>query len=263
MKSSNPNFIKLLTAVTFITMIAANALANILPINGVNTGQVSDNYGNLFAPAGLTFAIWGVIYLLLLLFTIYQLDLFKDKYMKTQMIRKIGILFSISSIANTVWIFAWHYDFIAFSLLLMLDILGCLILIKEVLRNTHLSRLEHLLVDIPFSVYFGWITIATIANVTTLLVQIGWNGFGLSEELWTILILVIGMIITSLTLLRNKDLAYGLVPVWAYIGILIKHTSSTGFSNMYPNIITTVVVCLVTLVLANLTVVFRLRKRAQ
>ena len=103
-----------LTLITFILMVVVNALANILPINGIGTGAVSDSYPNLFAPAGITFAIWGVIYLLLAAYTVFQLGLFKkNRSMSDALMNKIGVVFSISSIANTVWIFSWHYGIIA------------------------------------------------------------------------------------------------------------------------------------------------------
>jgi len=126
----NASVIKKLVTVTYLVMIIINALANILPINGVNTGQVSDSYPNLFAPAGITFAIWGLIYFLLAGFTLYQLGFFQDYRvrLKAGLLQKLGLYFSISSIANALWIFSWHYHVISLSMLLMLIILGCLIL---------------------------------------------------------------------------------------------------------------------------------------
>ncbi|WP_225419997.1 tryptophan-rich sensory protein [Methanohalophilus profundi] len=113
--------IKIITTVTFSAMVIANALANALPINGLTTGQISDFYPNPFAPTGWTFAIWGLIYLLLAGYTLYQLGVFQDNEnsVRNGLLSKIGILFSISSIANAAWIFAWHYQIIPLSLLLM------------------------------------------------------------------------------------------------------------------------------------------------
>lgn len=239
--------LKITVAVTYLIMIAVNAMANILPINGIDTGAVSDAYPNLFAPAGLTFSIWGVIYLLLLGYTLYQFGLFQgDKSkVKTELLRKIGIVFSASSVVNAAWIFSWHYRMIGLSVILMLVLLLSLIYINETIKKEKFDQMEKVSIRLPFSVYFGWITVATIANITTLLVDIGWNGFGISESVWTILIILIGLAIGAVTMIRNHDIAYGLVIIWAYAGILIKHMSEAGFNGQYTGIITTVIACIV------------------
>lgn len=244
--------VKVFTTVTFLGMVAVNALAVILPINGVNPGQVSDAYPNLFAPAGLTFAIWGLIYLLLAGYTVYQLGFFQGYVyaVKKDLLQMIGIIFSVSSLANAAWIYAWHYDFIPLSMLLMIVILVCLIVINLTINKETLSMREKIFIRLPFSVYFGWITVAAIANATVLLVSQGWNGFGLPEPVWAITMIIVGMLIGAATTIRNRDAAYGLVLVWAYSGILIKHTSAAGFAGQYPAIIATVAVCIVLLLAA-------------
>lgn len=251
-------FIKVLTTVSFLVMISVNALANILPINGVKTGEVSDSYRNLFAPAGITFAIWGLIYLLLAGYTLYQLGFFQSNTsaFKGNLLNKVGIYFSLSSIANALWIFAWHYFHIALSVLLMIIILVCLILINQETTKTQLSLREKIFVRLPFSVYFGWITVATIANITTLLVSLGWDGFGISEAIWAIVIIIVGFVIAVATMLKNHDFFYGLVIIWAYAGILLKHMSEKGFNGQYPAIITTVIICLIVLGVVEIYLLF-------
>jgi len=250
--------IKIITTITFIIMVATNILANTLPINGITTGEVSDAYKNLFAPAGITFFIWGLIYLLLLVYTIYQLGFFQggEKYIKTELLEKVGVLFSISSISNSIWIFLWHYNFISLTVIVMIIILICLIMIVAEISKHKLNFKEKFFIKLPFSVYLGWITIATIANVTTFLVSIGWNGFGISDITWTIIILMVGVIISSLTILQFKDIAYGLVIIWAYMGIYIKHTSINGFSRQYPSIITTVVISIAIIIIVELYTIY-------
>ncbi len=157
----------------------------------------------------------------------------------------VGLLFSLSSLANTLWILSWHYDFIGISMILMIAILVSLILINLNLANENLTKIEKLLVRLPFAIYFGWITVATIANATTLLVSLGWNGFGISEVMWTIIILLVGALIGNITLTKTKSIAYGAVFLWAYTGILIKHISEAGFSGQYLSIIIIVIACLV------------------
>ena len=239
--------LKLLVVVTFIIMVTVNALSALLPLNGITPGEVSDSYPNLFAPAGITFSIWGLIYLMLAAYTLYQLGLFrgKEKKINDELLRKTGIVFAVSSLVNAAWIFSWHYRIIPLSMVLMVFLLICLIDIVTIINAQSLSLREKLLIRLPFSIYFGWITVATIANATALLVSIGWNGFGLSEATWTIFILAVGALIGAATLLRFKNIAYGLVLVWAYAGILIKHTTASGFSNQYPGIIVAVSICMV------------------
>ena len=236
--------LKIICLVSFLLMITVNALASILPINGLDTGAVSDLYPNLFAPAGITFAIWGLIYLLLAIFTVYQFVQPASKKAADRM-KRVQVLFIISSLANSFWIFAWHYQQIAISLVLMLIILLCLIICDRQLAVSQLSFREKLLMRLPFSVYFGWISVATVANVTALLVDIKWNRAGLSESFWTVIILVVAALIALAVITSRRNWAYGLVFVWAYIGILIKHLDAeAGFSGEYTWIIVTASICL-------------------
>lgn len=230
---------RILALLAYIAMIVVNFLATSLPINNRGTGEISDAYSNLFAPAGITFSIWGLIYLLLAIYVIYQ---FKSK--NGGLLKKINILFIITSIANILWIFAWHYDYIGLSLALMLVLLIGLIKIADTLRSNELTAEEKKFIGIPFSVYFGWITVATIANVTVFLVSINWGGFGIAEFIWTSIILLIGATIGILRMNKDKSVAYGLVLVWAYLGILLKHLSNDGFAGQYTVVITTVIICL-------------------
>lgn len=233
--------LKVWAVVAFLVMITANALANILPINNLTTGQLSDFYPNLFTPSAYTFSIWGLIYLLLFIYVIYQFFV-KSSYEK--LIRKINIYFIISSLANTAWIFAWHYQQIFLSLIIMIVILYSLIKIADILRKEKFDFWKNFIVSVPFSVYFGWISVATIANVVVFLVSIGWNGFGINPGIWTMIVLIVGAIIGILRSLLDRKIAYTLVFIWAYIGILTKHLSSTGFSGTYSIIIYTLYICL-------------------
>lgn len=261
-KESGWTVLKVVNTISFMLMIVVNALANILPINGLRTGDVSDAYPNLFAPAGLTFAIWGVIYIGLAGFILYQLGFFKGKSgMDIAVSRRIGHYFWISSLANVAWIFSWHYRWISLSLVFMIVILLCLIIINVRLHSTKLDVNEKICVRLPFSIYFGWITVATIANVTVFFVSIGWDGWGLSDQVWTIIIIIVGLMISMATTWKHQDIAYGLVVLWAYSGILIKHLASNGFDGEYPAIIITVVSSLVAILLTLLLVIIK-RKRS-
>ena len=233
--------VKIFAAGAYVAMVAVNFLANALPINNRGTGQISDAYANLFAPAGITFSIWGVIYLLLAGYVIYQ---FTKSGQNEALLKKINLLFIATSVANISWIFAWHYDFIGLSVLIMAALLALLIKIADILAAERLAPREKFFVLTPFSVYFGWITVAAIANITVFLVSVGWNEFGIADYIWTSIILVVGAMVGILRLRKDKNIAYGLVLIWAYLGILAKHLSAEGFDGRYPSVIAAAVACL-------------------
>ncbi len=248
---------KLVMAIAYVMMIVVNALANILPINGFTTGEVSDLYPNLFAPAGITFSIWGLIYLLL---GVYVVSQFLGKNSQdTEATRKVNLYFTISSIINSFWILAWHYRWIGLTVVLMLALLYCLIKIADLSHDMSLNVSEKLLIKIPFGVYFGWITVATIANITAFLVSIGWKDFIFPDYIWMIIVLFVWVGISIWRTWKDKNLAYGLVPVWAYLGIYLKHTSLSGFNGQYPHVITAVIICLIILLASNAYMVFKKR----
>ena len=254
--------VKILVAVTYLLMIVANGAANALPLNGRRTGDVANTYSNLFTPAGVTFSIWGVIYLLLGAHVLYQLGLFRDRPdspADTALLNRVGVLFSLSSLANTAWIFAWHYDLIQLSALLLVTILVLLALIVVTIRRANLTRRQRWFISVPFSVYFGWSTVAVIANITVLLVYWQWNGFGIAESTWAVIIVLVAMVIGTVTMLRNQDVAYGLVLIWAFAGILIRQTSSADLAGRYPAIIAAVLVALAVYLIAEVLIVRRRR----
>ena len=225
--SNNKKLFQILNIVAVIATLIVNYLSNALPINGKTPGQLSDEIPNLFVPAGLTFSIWGIIYILIIMFAVYQArDLFKKEKIKMPFIKKTSYYFFLAGLANIGWIFAWHYQQVLLSVLMMLILFASLVKIylnldigKEIV-----SRKERIFVQVPISVYLGWITVATIANVTAFLVTINWNGLGISEVIWTMIVIIVALIITLLMIITRKDVAYSLVVVWALLGIYIKRT---------------------------------------
>lgn len=213
----------------FLGTVVVNGLATSLPINNKTTGELSDQYPNLFVPAGPTFSIWGLIYILLAIFIIYSVISSIKKDATGSFINKIGLLFFLSCIANMAWIFAWHYEIVPLSLVIMLLLLGLLLAIYMRLGVGKKGpvKKEQYLVHLPFSVYLGWITVATIANVTALLVDVDWNRFGLSEQFWAVAVIIVGIAIALSVLLRRQDIYYCLVVDWALLGILIKRLASS------------------------------------
>lgn len=216
----------LLALAAFLAMVTMNALANILPLNGVNTGTLSDELPNLFVPAGLTFAIWGLIYLLLAGLGIAILaEAFGKRPAPAWTGVELGLLLA-NYLANALWIVAWHWRQVSLSLALMLVILGTLIAISERLHalgpNPGRKGLSRFFLATPVQVYLGWICVATIANVTALLVKSGWRGLGLEPGLWTVLVIAAGLIVALGLVFRRAAVAAPLVVVWAYAGIVIK-----------------------------------------
>ncbi|MFX1430360.1 MAG: hypothetical protein ACFFCY_09375 [Promethearchaeota archaeon] len=222
-------YLQIFNLIGFIATVIINFLAVLLPIGGNTTQELSDAIPNLFVPAGITFSIWTFIYIFLGLFSIYQLrDIFKKDKIEMKFLDNIGYFFIIGSVANIIWIIVWHYQLVPLSLVFMIILLVSLLLIyiKLDIGRSEVSKMEKVAVHIPFSIYLGWITVATIANVTAVLVVLGVPGFGPLAEIWTILVIAVAVLITFAMLLIRKDYAYSLVIIWALLGIFIKQTAS-------------------------------------
>ena len=217
--------LQILNIIGFIATVVVNFLAVGLPINDKTTQELSDNLPNFFVPAGITFTIWSVIYILLGIFAVYQgKDLFKSEKEDLPFLDKISYFFILSSVANVLWIFFWHYEQVLLSLIIMFVLFASLLLLylRLGIGKEEVSKQEKRFIHVPISVYFGWITTATVANITAFLVSISWNGFGIAEEIWAVIVLVVVALLYVLMVLLRKDVGYGLVGVWATLGIFIK-----------------------------------------
>jgi hypothetical protein len=168
-----------------------------------------------------------VIYLALLGFTIYQA---LPSQRENPRLRRMGYLYALSCLANIAWLFLWHYEVFALTIVVMVALLLLLIAIYLILGigRTSASAAETWLVRIPFSIYLGWITVATIANVTSLLDYLNWNGWGLGPEAWAMIMLVAGAAIASAVSVTRGDIAYVLVIIWAFAGIAVKHNATAS-----------------------------------
>ena len=178
-----------------ILVIVVNGLASALPLNGKDTGEISDQFNVYFVPAGYVFAIWGLIYLALIAYSIFQA---LPSQRENPRLRRIGYLYVLSCVANIAWIFLWHYEVFAITIVAMIALLLLLIFTYLALGigRSSASTGETWLVRIPFSIYLGWITVATIANATSLLDYLGWSGWGIAPEVWALIMLVAGALIT-------------------------------------------------------------------
>lgn len=205
-------------------MFAVNALANYLPINGLNTGEVSALYPNLFVPDGMTFGIWSIIYLWLLVFVGYATNILvwlpgvDHRYDR---IVALLPLFWLTCLLNASWIIAWHYLQVVLSLIIMLLLLVCLFQLFRRIQamRAHPRKRDHLLVEVPFIIYFGWITVATIANTTALLVHYGYTGSPLNPEIWAVLLVVIAALIGIYVTITQHRPSFALVIIWALWGV--------------------------------------------
>lgn len=219
--------IAVLNVIAFVATVVINGLANALPINGKTTGELSDMYPNLFIPAGLTFSIWGVIYLAMLIFIIYQLVIAFSQKQGPSIIEAIGPWYLLSSVANVTWIVAWHYVLPELSLLIMLLLLFSLIKTYLNLQSTKpISFKSAKWIVYPFfSIYLGWITVATIANFTAVLVDWGWSGGAIGPSSWAIILVMLAIGMGIYFAIFERNVAYSLVIIWALYGIYLKRST--------------------------------------
>lgn len=239
--------IRWLNLITLILTIVVNSLANALPINNRTTGEISDSFPVLFTPAGYVFAIWGLIYLSLIGFAIYQI---LPAQMNNPHINRIGGWFIAANLFNGGWIFAWHYGNVPVSMVLMVGLLVSLLVIylRLGIGIQEVSSIDRSLVHFPFSLYLGWISVATIANASVLLYTLNWNGFGISAEVWTSLVIIIGGTLAVAMIRFRNAITYPLVIVWAFSGILFK----PGGSELIANIAGTVAVLILIFLLLSM-----------
>lgn len=207
--------------VAVIATLTVNGLANALPLNGQTTGEISDRFDVLFVPAGYVFSIWALVYVGLIAFGIYQA---LPRQRDNAHISPVRGPFILSSVANTGWIFAWHYEFFPLSMLVMLTLLISLTAIYARLNIgvRESAGFERWCVDVPFSLYLAWISVATIANAADVLHYIGWGGWGIDPAIWAIIMLLISGGLALFMALSRQDVVFVLVVMWALLGIGIK-----------------------------------------
>ncbi|WP_088241202.1 tryptophan-rich sensory protein [Calothrix rhizosoleniae] len=243
-KSSNYRDLwrQIVTFVAIATAFIVNVISNIFPAGGINIGKISNTlFKNvLIIPANYAFAIWGLIYLGLFAFGIYQL---LPSQRQDEDLRKVGYLLTIASLAQCIWVYLFLYRLFAVSVVAMLLILLPLIAIYLRLRvdKKTVSRGKKWCIHRPISIYLGWISVATIVNVACTLSFQGWNGWGISTEIWTIIMLSIATAIAGLIAIQNKDIVYPGVTVWALVAIALKHVN-------IPTLRITAILCILVLI---------------
>ncbi|BCY16954.1 hypothetical protein hrd7_08030 [Leptolinea sp. HRD-7] len=207
--------------VSILITLIVNTLANALPLNGLNTGQISDRFQVYFVPAGYVFSIWGLIYIGLIAYGIFQS---LPAQRENPRLRATGWWIVLGGLANSAWIFLWHYEQFPLTLLAMFTLLAALIItyLKLGTGQSKVSKTETWAVRVPFSVYLGWISVATVANVTSVLDYVKWDRWGLSPEGWMVIMLVVVLALSLAMIITRRDVAYTLVILWALAGIAIK-----------------------------------------
>jgi translocator protein len=233
MEQKQPSLIVLqvLNVVAFVVVVIMNVLSNSLPINGRTPQEISDALPSYFTPAGYTFSIWGVIYLALAGFVVYQA---LPRQRERLLIQRIGWLFVLSGVANVGWILAWHYGYytwsVGFMLLLLLTLMTLYLRLRIGRVDPALNVSERLFVQLPFSLYLGWITVATIANIASVLGHLGWDGFGIAGPVWSAIMMGVAVIVVGLLLWNRRNLSYAAVIVWALFGIRGAYPGETAIA---------------------------------
>lgn len=205
--------------------LTVNILASTLPLNGQNTGEISDRLPTYFTPAGYVFAIWFIIFIGWVAFAVYQA---LPSQKENPRLRRLGYVFALSGVFNALWLFCWHYNQLALSVVVMLILLG--LLIASYLRldvgKTPVRGAEKWSVDVPMSVYLGWISVATVANISNLLYAVNWDGFGIAPQVWAVIMIVIASLLGALMTVLRRDSGYVFVLAWAFAGIGVNQEAA-------------------------------------
>jgi len=209
-------------SIAFVSVVFINYLSNTGLMNNTTIGEISGSYRSLFTPAGYTFAIWGVIYFLLFGFVIYQgRSLWSKKVKNDDFVTRTGWWFIVSCIFNSAWVFAWIFEYTGLSCVLILLLLFSLLQI--IFKNRMKLDVESLPIITflwwPFVIYSGWVTVASIANISTYLIKIGWEGFGISDVIWAIILIIIATLINIIVIWKRNMCEFALVGAWALVGI--------------------------------------------
>ena len=224
----NPVILQILNLITVIAVIIVNMFANILPLNGVNTGTVSDLYANYFTPAGYVFSIWFIIYLQATIFAIYQV---RKSQREQPYIGQISIFYLLAGLANIGWIFLFHYSanpinppffYGATVLLLTIVLLLLFTYIRLGVGKTDVPRAQRLGIHLHFSVYLAWLSVASIAGIASAINTLIPGIPDPTQWIGTAVMLVIALVLTLLMTYQRREFGFGLVVVWAAVGIAIK-----------------------------------------
>ena len=246
------NALKWLNIIAFAATVLVNALANLIPLGGNTTGEVSAKYQSLFTPAPMTFSIWGLIYLMMTLFVIFQIGFGHNETVGNELREAVGPWFILSCLLNMAWIFCWHYDKISASLMYICFLLLTLFVINWKLHPLFTETTSPMmkLSGYGFQIYLGWICAATLANLSVYMVKFGWIGPNVTDQFRSVIFLIIGTIVAVFLIVSKQLSLSALTIVWAYIGILIRHMSASGYHKQYPVVIAFALICITVILLS-------------
>jgi len=233
--------------IVFLITLAVNTLGGLGLINGLNQKEVSDMFPTLITPAPFTFSIWGVIYLLILISLIAMIIKSNSTYYQ-KAIDNISVLFRVSCLFNMAWIVSFSYVKIGLSVLFIFGILISLTLLC--LKLLKIQTEKQILIPLTFGLYTGWVFIATVVNISAFLVKINWDGFGIADEIWAVIVLIVAVILVFLVLNRLKNAVFPLPIAWAYLGIYVSLFSPEGYNGQYELLQITALAGMVVLIIA-------------
>jgi hypothetical protein len=223
---SRDRLLAILTIVAILGAIVINGLSNFFPVNGLSIGAIANTiFANvLITPANYAFAIWGVIYLGLIAFGVYQLSLNRRDH---PLIQKLRLPIIWASVFQSIWVFQFqlrnYWVSVAFMMGILISLIVAFLAIHQ--PGSSISRSEKWYIQVPFSIYFGWISVATIVNVASALYAINWNGWGISPTVWTVIMAVIATLISALMTVHYHSIAFSGVIIWALVAIAVRQTS--------------------------------------
>lgn len=224
--------LQIINGVAAVITIVMGYLSNTGIFNGNTMASVSAEYQNLFTPAGYAFSIWGLIYVGLLGFVIYYgRSLFKPQIKEDDTIGQIGWWFFISCLANSLWVVVWLYEYTLVSVFLMIILLFSLlkIVVKTEMELHNGPLKKFLFLWWPFCLYSGWVAVALIANIAAYLTKIGWSGLGLSEIVWTFIMILVAAAVNLFMIWNRNMREFGLVGVWSFIAIAVANQNESSF----------------------------------
>lgn len=241
---------KVIAVISYLILITCNWLYFVIPINGeVAALRIAKSYPAFFIPAKYAFYIWFFLYIYLGVYTVWQIVIFRKAYgYQSLSLEHSRIIFTLSCLLNVFWIISWSFGYIALALMINIIALIGFTIYNHDLLDVEQTWPEKLLIKLPFGIYYGWLTIITIANLMILRVSSDWRGFWIPETVKTAGIIFMIMIVAIIILFKYQGIPYCLGILWGYIGILVKHVSKSDYKGQYPEIIIPLVLCIIVLI---------------
>ena len=244
--------LKITVLLSYIVMVIITVISFVVKVNGRTVMETIASYPNLFAPSRYAFFVLSLSNILLLAFSIYQLGIFKKKHNnEKEILHDSRIACLTINVLNISWLIAWHYDYLALSVLILFGIVMTLRVYGLLLKNETLTFKEKVLLGLPFNLLFAWTTLLAVTNTFILLDSLRWEGFGFSKTMWVIVVMILITLLAVKQILHNKNLVYGITFLWVYVAILVRQVSKSELHSEYPFIILTTICGIIILIGAN------------